>query len=195
MPEPEQPQGGTSTNDNPQGGQNSQQPAAQATATPQPKTNPVQQERLSDEAARRRVENRELREQVERLVKLNEQMISTVEAERKACEAAEAAAKKAEQERTRLQIVSDVATANKLPPELAKRLQGNTKEEIEADAKLVVDALKAQGLSTQGAGSSRTQQVNTGTLGDATPASRANMLVDMVEKGRVTDNPFRMQES
>lgn len=194
MPEPEQPQGGTSTNDNPQGGQNSQQPAAQATATPQPKTNPVQQERLSDEAARRRVENRELREQVERLVKLNEQMISTVEAERKAREAAEAAAKKAEQERTRLQIVNEVATANGIKPELAKRLQGTTREEIEADAKLVVDALKAQGLSTQGAGSSRTQ-VNTGTLGDATPASRANMLVDMVEKGRVTDNPFRMQES
>jgi len=121
-------------------------------------------------------------------------MISTVETERKAREAAEAAAKKAEQERTRLQIVSDVATSFKLPPELAKRLQGNTKEEIEADAKLVVDALKAQGLSTQGAGSSKTQ-VNTGTLGDATPASRANMLVDMVEKGRVTDNPFRMQES
>ena len=194
MPTEEQPQGGTSTNDNPQGGQDSQQPT-QVTATLQPKTNPVQQERLSDEAARRRVENRELREQVERLVKLNEQMISTVETERKAREAAEAAAKKAEQERTRLQIVNDVATANKLPPELAKRLQGNTKEEIEADAKLVVDALKAQGLSTQGAGSSRTQQVNTGTLGDATPASRANMLVDMVEKGRVTDNPFRMQES
>lgn len=194
MPEPEQPQGGTSTNDNPQGGQNSQQPT-QTTATPQPKTNPVQQERLSDEAARRRVENRELREQVERLVKLNEQMISTVEAERKAREAAEAAAKKAEQERTRLQIVNEVATANGIKPELAKRLQGTTREEIEADAKLVVDALKAQGLSTQGAGSSRTQQVNTGTLGDATPASRANMLVDMVEKGRVTDNPFRMQES
>lgn len=193
MPTEEQPQGGTSTNDNPQGGQDSQQPT-QVTATLQPKTNPVQQERLSDEAARRRVENRELREQVERLVKLNEQMISTVETERKAREAAEAAAKKAEQERTRLQIVNDVATANKLPPELAKRLQGNTKEEIEADAKLVVDALKAQGLSTQGAGSSKTQ-VNTGTLGDATPASRANMLVDMVEKGRVTDNPFRMQES
>lgn len=192
MPE-EQPQGGTSTNDNPQGGQDSQQPT-QVTATLQPKTNPVQQERLSDEAARRRVENRELREQVEKLVKLNEQMISTVETERKAREAAEAAAKKAEQERTRLQIVSDVATSFKLPPELAKRLQGNTKEEIEADAKLVVDALKAQGLSTQGAGSSKTQ-VNTGTLGDATPASRANMLVDMVEKGRVTDNPFRMQES
>jgi len=192
MPE-EQPQGGTSTNDNPQGGQDSQQPT-QVTATLQPKTNPAQQERLSDEAARRRVENRELREQVEKLVKLNEQMISTVETERKAREAAEAAAKKAEQERTRLQIVSDVATSFKLPPELAKRLQGNTKEEIEADAKLVVDALKAQGLSTQGAGSSKTQ-VNTGTLGDATPASRANMLVDMVEKGRVTDNPFRMQES
>jgi len=193
MPTEEQPQGGTSTNDNPQGGQDSQQPT-QVTATLQPKTNPVQQERLSDEAARRRVENRELREQVEKLVKLNEQMISTVETERKAREAAEAAAKKAEQERTRLQIVSDVATSFKLPPELAKRLQGNTKEEIEADAKLVVDALKAQGLSTQGAGSSKTQ-VNTGTLGDATPASRANMLVDMVEKGRVTDNPFRMQES
>ena len=193
MPTEEQPQGGTSTNDNPQGGQDSQQPT-QVTATLQPKTNPVQQERLSDEAARRRVENRELREQVEKLVKLNEQMISTVETERKAREAAEAAAKKAEQERTRLQIVSDVATSFKLPPELAKRLQGNTKEEIEADAKLVVDALKAQGLSTQGAGSSKTQ-VNTGTLGDATPASRANTLVDMVEKGRVTDNPFRMQES
>jgi len=191
MPE-EQPQGGTSTNDNPQGGQDSQQPT-QVTATLQPKTNPVQQERLSDEAARRRVENRELREQVEKLVKLNEQMISTVETERKAREAAEAAAKKAEQERTRLQIVSDVATSFKLPPELAKRLQGNTKEEIEADAKLVVDALKAQGLSTQGAGSSKTQ-VNTGTLGDATPASRANLLIDLVEKGRTTDNPFRKQE-
>jgi len=189
MPESELPQGGN--NDNPQGGNSQTPPPQQQTPPAAPKSiNPDQEARLSKENAAKRVENRELRSKLDEVLEANKKMLEAVETERKARQAAEEKAAKAEQERTRQQLVMEVATAHKLPPEIAKRLQGNTKEELEADAKLVVEALK---LPAQGAGSSNQTNINLGTLGDLPTPSRADQLINLVDTGRATENPFRKQ--
>jgi hypothetical protein len=72
-----------------------------------------------------------------------------------------------------------------LPPELATRLQGATPDEIEADAKALAALIVAPRPPTV------PRPVNIGLVGDAPPASRANLLVGIARHGRATPNPFR----
>lgn len=178
MTDDPKPQGGTD------GGQGS--PSQQEQPKPQPQTPPPtpaakgdeESHLRSEEAKRYRRELRQTQAAMEETTKTLKTLADELKAEKEARLAAEAAATKAKADADRTQMITEIATQYKLSAALAKRLQGSTKEELEADAK----ALAAEVGTPNGNGQGKQGGLTpAGLIGEQAPPSRANKLINMVE--------------
>lgn len=172
----------TDNNQLPPSGTNSA-PGAQPTPT-NPAATPAQQpppaaERADSESKheasqrekRYRLEAREAQRQFEEAAKLLQDLKTELESERKKRADAEATAQKVQAEAQRATLIGEIAAQYGLTPNVAKRLQGTTKEELEADAKALAAELK---LAPRSNG-----QTPAGLIGEQAQASRAKQLLDM----------------
>lgn len=180
------PQGGTN------GGQGSpsqqEQPKTQPqTPPPTPAAKGDEENHLrSEEAKRYRRELRQTQQQLEEATKAMNAVTAKLEAAEKARADAEAAVAKASAEAARTQMITEIAAQYKLTPTLAKRLQGTTKEELEADAKSLAAELGSGGNGQQ----QRPGQTPAGLIGEQTPPSRAKQLLDSINPPPGS-NPFK----
>ena len=115
------------------------------------------------------------------------QLTAQLEQERSARQQAESAAQAIAAESARTQHISEIALRYKLPTELAKRLQGTTPAEIEADAKQLSASLARWPVGWNNTPTS------TGLVSDPAPSSRATTLLDLVNGNRQS-RPFRPSE-
>ena len=120
-------------------------------------------------------------------VDLVAQLTAQLEQERSARQQAESAAQAATAESARAQHISDIALRYKLPAELAKRLQGNTLAEIEADAKQLTRIL---GRWPSQWSNEAPITASPGLVSDPAPSSRVTTLLDLVN-GTGQSRPFR----
>jgi hypothetical protein len=115
------------------------------------------------------------------------QLTAQLEQERSARQQAESAAQTAAAESARAQHVTEIALRYKLPTELAKRLQGNTPAEIEADAKQLTKSL---GRWPSQWSNEAPITASPGLVSDPAQSSRATTLLDIVNGNRQS-RPFR----
>ena len=113
-------------------------------------------------------------------------LLAQLEQERAARQQAESAAQAAAAEATRAQHITEIALRYKLPAELAKRLQGTTPAEIEADAKQLASSISLSALAGKGSGIG----VSPGLVSDPAGSSRVTTLLDLVN-GTHNPHPFR----
>jgi hypothetical protein len=96
---------------------------------------------LRDEAAKRRIENRELKKTLETMQAQMAAALQAIEAERTARQEAEKQAAEQRVAAQRLEQAAELAGKYGLPQILAGRLQGSTAEELEADAQRLAESL------------------------------------------------------
>ena len=102
------------------------------------------QKQLADvrrEAASRRVANRELSTERDGLTQSVQTLLQEIKLERDARAQAEAAAQQAANQAARLTQAIQLAAKYNLPATLASRLQGDTPDALEADAKALAESL------------------------------------------------------
>lgn len=156
------------------------QPAATPAPTPPPAAERADSESKHERSQREmryRLETREAQlvareaqRQFEEAAKLLQDLKTELESERKKRADAEATAQKVQADAQRATLIGEIATQYGLTPNVAKRLQGTTKEELEADAKALAAELKLARSNGQ---------TPAGLIGEQAQASRAKQLVDM----------------
>lgn len=118
--------------------------------------------------------SREKRELERRAVKAEAELRKHEDAQRTELERATTRAEEAEQRATAAEhaaLVARIATAHQLPPELASRLQGDSEEELTADAKVLARLRPASTETDLGSG------VRTGT-----PATGSRGFSDVIRQ-------------